>query len=89
MRDVKDLFDLSIDEDYFKPIIVNGTFNNNYIQYENKGNKSKILIPSEYLDTIRPYLGDIINDHKIQGEFRIIPVIQYQTIKPKVNGKFN
>ena len=34
IRDVKDLFDLSIDEDYYKPIITKGTFNNNYIQYE-------------------------------------------------------
>ena len=28
---VKDLFDLSINEDYYKPIITNGFFNNNYI----------------------------------------------------------
>ena len=31
IRDVKDLFDLSVDEDYYKPIITNGAFNNNYI----------------------------------------------------------
>ena len=68
---MKDLFDLSIDEDYYKPIIVNGAFNNNYIQYEGKRNKGKILTPSEYLDMIRPYLRDIINDHKTQGKFRI------------------
>ena len=68
---VKDLFDLSIDEDYDKPIIANGTFNNNYIQYESRGNKDKILTPSEYLDMIRPYLSDIINDKKNHGEWRI------------------
>ena len=27
--DVKDFFDLSIDEDYYKPIITNSAFNNN------------------------------------------------------------
>ena len=59
-----DLFGLSIDEDYYRPKITNGAFNNNYIQYESKGNKGKILIPSEYLDMIRPYLSDTINDHK-------------------------
>ena len=37
--DVKDLFDLSIDEDYYKPIIKNVAFHNIYIQYESKGNK--------------------------------------------------
>ena len=52
IRDVKDLFDLSIDEDYCKPIITNGAFNNNYIQYESKGDKGKILTPNEYLDMI-------------------------------------
>ena len=31
IRDIKDLFDLSIDEDYNKSIITNGGFNNNYI----------------------------------------------------------
>ena len=38
---MKDLFDLSVDEDYYKPIITKGAFNNNYIQYESKGDKGK------------------------------------------------
>ena len=38
---VKDLFDLSINEDYYKPIITKSAFNNNYIQYESRGNKEK------------------------------------------------
>ena len=71
IRDVKELFDLSINEDYYKPTITNGAFNNNYIQYESKEIKDKTLTPSEYLDMIRPYLSDIINDHKIQGEWKI------------------
>ena len=62
---------MSIDEDYHKPIITNSAFNNNYIQYESRGNKDKILTISEYLDMIRSYLIDIINDHKAQGEWRI------------------
>ena len=56
-----------IDEDYYKPIITNGASENNYIQYESKGN----LIYLEYLYMIRPYLSDIISDHKTQGEWRI------------------
>ena len=71
IRDVKDLFDWSIDEDYYKPLITIDAFNSNYIQYESKGNKYKILTPSEYLDMIKPYLSDIINDHKTQSEWRI------------------
>ena len=37
IKDIKDLFDLSISEDYYKQIIVNSTSNKNYIQYEGKG----------------------------------------------------
>ena len=62
---------MSIDEDYYKPIITNSAFNNNYIQYESKRNKDNILTTSECLDMIRTYLSDIINDHKTQGEWRI------------------
>ena len=43
IKDVKDLFDLSIDEDYYKPIITKGAFNNNYTQYESKEDKGKNL----------------------------------------------
>ena len=56
------------DEDYYKPIIINGAFSNNYIQYESSGKKDKILAVNEYLDMIRPYLRGMINDHKTQSE---------------------
>ena len=62
---------MSIVEDYYKPIIVKGGFNNNYIQYESKGDKDKTLTISQYLNMIRPYLIDMINDHKNQGEWKI------------------
>ena len=42
IRNVRDLLDLTIDEDYYKPIIVRGAFDGNYIQYESKGGKEKI-----------------------------------------------
>ena len=60
IKDIQDLFDLSTGEDYYRPTIVNGTFNNNYIQQESKEDKDKILTVNEYLD-IRPYLVDKIN----------------------------
>ena len=41
IRNVRDLFDLSIDEDYYEPILVKSAFDENvfYIQYESKGDK--------------------------------------------------
>ena len=62
---------MSIGEDYYKPITANSAFNNNYIQYESKRDRDKILTPNEYLDMIRPYLVDMINDHKNQSEWKI------------------
>ena len=59
-----------VDEDYFKPIITKGAFNNNYIQYESKGDKGKNLSIKKYLNMIKPYLSDIINDHKTHGLVR-------------------
>ena len=82
IRDVKNLFDLSIDEDYYKPIKTNDAFNSNYIEYESKGDKNKTLSIKEYLNMIRPYLRDIINDHKTQGKWKVYSgneVIDYKT----------
>ena len=55
-------FKLSISEDYYKPTLVKIGYNNNYIQYESKGDK--ILTVEEYLSLIEPYLADTINDYK-------------------------
>ena len=61
---------MSINEDYYKPIITKVAFNNNYIQYESKGDKGKNLSMKKYLNMNRPYLSDIINDHKTHGLVR-------------------
>ena len=84
IKDINDLFGFSISEDYFKPIIVNNAFNNNYIQYESKRDKDKILTITEYLNMIRPYLVDMINDHKSQSEWKIqLPMaINFISSKP-------
>ena len=63
IRNVRDVFDLSIDEDYYKPIIAKSSFDN-YIQYESKGDKGKNLSITKCLNIIKPYLIDIINEHK-------------------------
>ena len=68
IRDVNSLFDLSIDESYYKPIKTNDAFNSNYIEYESKGDENKNVSIKEYLNKIRTNLRDIINDHETQGE---------------------
>ena len=41
--------------------------NDNYIEYESKRDKNKTLSVKEYPNIIRPYLRDVINNHKTQG----------------------
>ena len=36
-----------------------------------KEKKNKNLSTKEYLDIIRPYISDMINDHKTQSEWKI------------------
>ena len=57
--------------DYYKPIRTDDGFagrRNNYIEYKSKGDRYKNLSPEEYLKMIRPYLRDLINDHKPMTE---------------------
>ena len=71
IRDVGNLFNQSTDKDYYKPIKTNSAFNGNYIEYESNGDKDKNLSAKKYLNMIRPYLSDIINDHKTPKKLRV------------------
>ena len=70
IKNVRDLFNLSIDKDYYKPVIAKGDFDGSYIQYESKGDKGKNLSIKKYLIMIEPYLSYIINDSKTRGLVR-------------------
>ena len=54
------------DRDYYKPIRTDSGFvvrNDNYMEYTNKGDRYENLSPKEYLNMIKPYLRDLINEH--------------------------
>ena len=72
-----------IDRNYYKQIKTKSGFNNNYIEYESKGDQNKYLSSEKYLDIIRPYLSDMINDHKIQSEGKIQLTMQISFISSK------
>ena len=59
------------DRDYYKPIRADDGFaerKNNSIEYKSKRDRYENLSPEEYLKMIRPYLRDLINDHKLMTE---------------------
>ena len=76
------LFKLSIGKDYYKPILVKSGYNNNYIQYESKGDK--MLTLKEYLALIEQYLRKLINDYKNKDEWKLklIAEINFISLKP-------
>ena len=76
------MFKLSIDKNYYKPILVKSGYNNNYIQYESKGDK--ILTLKEYLDLIEKYLRKLINYYKTKGKWKVqlIAEISFISLKP-------
>ena len=83
-RDVKNLFNLSINEDYYKPIRNISAFDNknNYIEYASNGDADKILSVKEYLNMIKAHLSDMINDYKTQGKWEVHlgnVIIDYKT----------
>ena len=82
IKNVHDLFKLSIDKDYYKPILVKSGYNSNYIQYESKGDKTLTLI--EYLALIEQYLRKLINYYKNKGEWKVqlIAEISFIPLKP-------
>ena len=55
------------DSDYYKPVLTDVGFaerDDNYIEYTIKGDRYENLSPKKYFHVIRPYLRDLINEHK-------------------------
>ena len=85
IKNIKDLFKLSIDKNYYKATLVKSGYNGNYIQYESKGDK--ILTLKEYLALIEKYLRKLINYYKNKGEWKVqlIAEISLISLKPGSN----
>ena len=65
MRDIENLFDEASEEDYYKPIVAKSSHKGNYKHYESIVDIEKRLSVYQYINKIRPYLYDLINDHRI------------------------
>ena len=67
--DIENLFKILINKDYYKPKLNKSGYNNNYIEYKSEGDKLSTI--EEYLDLIKPYLKELINNHKkkVNGKY--------------------
>ena len=54
ITDIEILLGEISEEDYYKPIFVKSSFNDNYKYYESRGDKEKILSVKQYLNKIKP-----------------------------------
>ena len=69
VKDVRDLFKLSVNEDYYQPKLTKSGYDNNYAQHESKGDRISIF--KEYLALIEKYLRELINYYKNKGEWKV------------------
>ena len=65
------LFNELDEVDYYEPKEVKSAFDGSYVLYESKGDKDNNLSIDEYFDIIRPYLRDMIDNHKARDEWKI------------------
>ena len=71
LRDIENLFDNIDDSDYYKPTLVKGSFNNNYEEYEIRGDRNKNLSVKQYFYMITPKLVELIDKKKNKNEQKI------------------
>ena len=82
IKNIKDLFKTSISKDHYKPKLVNSGYNNNYVEYESRGDR--ILSIREYLALIEKYLRELINQYKNKGKWKVqlSAEINFISLKP-------
>ena len=65
---------------YYKPIRTKSDFNSNYVEYESSGGEDKNLSSEDYLNIIRPFLRNMINNRRTHGERKIQLVMRINFI---------
>ena len=81
IKDIEELFQISIDKDYYEPKLTKSGYNKNYVQYESKGDK--ILAVKEYLALIEKYLRELIEEYKLKEEWKVQLTIEVNFISLK------
>ena len=82
IKDIEDLFTITIDEDYYKPKLVNSGYKNKYVQYASK--RDRILSIKECFSLIEKYLRELIDEYKNQGKWKLqlMAEIKFISLKP-------
>ena len=68
------------EKNYNKLVRVSNFWNNSYIDYKSNSDRSKTLSVEEYLNKIRTYLKDIMNNPKKSNSWKIQLAIEINLI---------
>ena len=71
LRDIENLFHNIDDSDYYKSALVKSSFNNNYEEYEIRGDRNKNVSVKQYFYMIIPKLVELIDKKKNKNERKI------------------
>ena len=77
------------DDNYYKPARLGNFQSNNYVEYEGNGDRNNTLPTEEYLNKIRLYLKDIINDLKKFDTWPIQLIIAINFVSHRETDKEN
>ena len=83
IRDIRTLFEQEKEEDYYEPKRVHNFWNNNYIEYENNGDKNRNLSLDGDLNKIETYLRKIINNLQNSDRWKIQLTIAINFVSSK------
>ena len=87
-HDMRNLFNEITKENDYEPIEIKNAFDGSYIEYESRGDNNDNLSLEEYLNIIRQYLRDMINNHKANGEWKIQLVMKIKFISSLDDNEF-
>ena len=86
IRDITNLFEHE-EEDYYKPVRVGNFWSKHHIECESICDRNKTLSVQKYINKIRTYLKDIINDIKKSDTWKIQLTIAINFISSKGNDE--
>ena len=86
-RDIKNLFEHEEEENCYKLVRVCKFWSHNYIEYQSNGDKNKTLSVEEYLNRVRPYLKDIIDNLEKSNTWKIYLTIAINFISSIYNNE--
>ena len=82
---IRNLFEYEGEENYHKPVRFGNFWSNNYTEHKSDSDWNKTLSVKEYLNKVRPYLKDIINNIKKCNTGKTQLTIKNNFVSPKVD----